>query len=78
MFLHQAVEERLVGGTPHLFELKWLEIPQPVFDRHLVYLDQGRAASMRQRIMPSVTHWRQRDLTGPFQHQQHAPAHHVA
>src|SRR5580698_8866941 len=28
MFFHQAIEQRLVRGTPHLLKLQWLQVPQ--------------------------------------------------
>src|SRR5215471_21501934 len=30
MLFHQAVEQRLVGGAPHLLKCQWLESPQAI------------------------------------------------
>jgi hypothetical protein len=60
-----------------LIELERLKFAQRTFDLSLIDQHRLRSGSMRQRIMPHVTDRRQRDLAGPFQHQQHAAAHHV-
>ena len=78
MFFHQAVEQRLVGGAPHLLKLQRLEVPQAIRYGRGVQQHRCRARSFRQRIMPHVSHWRQRDLAGPLQHQEQATAHHFA
>ena len=78
MFLHQAVEQRLLRGAPHRLELERLQFAQSIFDRSLIDQHRLRPGSVRQRIMPHITDRRQRDLARPLQHQQQAPAHHVA
>jgi hypothetical protein len=78
MFLHQAVEQRLLRGSSHRLELEWLQFAQRIFDGSLIDQHRLRPGSVRQRIMPHVTDRRQRDLAGPLQHQQHPTAHHVA
>ncbi len=78
MFLHQAVEQRLLRSAPHLLELQRLQFAQPIFDGSGVDQHRPRTGTPGQRIMAHVTHRRQLDLPGPLQHQQHASAHHVA
>ena len=77
MFLHQAVEQRLLSGSPHLLELERLQFAQRIFDGSLIDQHRFRPGSLCQRVMPHITDRRQRDLTGSLQHQQHAAAHHV-
>ena len=64
--------------APHRFELQRLEVAQAAFDGGGIDWRHLRLGSVCQRIMPHVTHRRQRDLASPIQHQQHAAAHHVA
>ena len=78
MLLDQAVEQWLHAGAPYLREHERLEVAQPVFDRRGVDRNRLRSDSVGQRIMPGVTHRRQADLAGAFQHQEHATAHHIA
>src|ERR1039458_3255811 len=78
MLLHQAVEQRLLRAATHLLEFERLKFVQRIFDGTLIDQHRLRPGSVCQRIMPHVTNGRQRDLTGPLQHQQHAAAYHVA
>ena len=36
MFLHQAIEQRFLRGSPHLLELERLQFAQAIFDGCLV------------------------------------------
>jgi len=51
MFLHQAVEQRLLRGAPHLLELERLQSAQRVFDRSLIDQHRFGPGPLCQRIM---------------------------
>jgi len=76
MFLHQAVEQRLLRGAPHLLELERLQSAH-ASSIGVLSISTGSGRPLCQRIMPHVTDRRKRDLAGSLQHQQHAAAHHV-
>ena len=79
MLLHQAVEQRLVGGAPNLLELQRAQFASVSASIGVgVNQHRRRPCALGQWIMPHVIHRRQGDLASALQHQQQAAAHHVA
>jgi hypothetical protein len=78
MFLQQTVPQRFFPGAPHQLELQRLEVAQTVLNGRGINPHRLWPGPVGQRVMPHITHRRQLDLAGTFQHQQQAAAHHVA
>ena len=58
MMLHQAVEQRLIGGASHLLELDQSQVLQFSFDQCLVQQHRRGTSTVGQRVVPFVGHRR--------------------
>jgi hypothetical protein len=78
MVLDQAVEDRLIPRASDLLKVQGPKLAQRPVEGRGIHQHWGGLRAPRQRIGRSKANARQLDLPRPVQHQQQAPADHIA